>query len=252
MNAKTILITGAGSGIGKDVAFALAVRGHRVIATTHTQEQAEALQKEVLAKNLVLDIFKLDITRVEDREIIKKYPDLDVLINNVAIGKSGSLADIDIDIVRNSFEVNLFSALALTQIAIQSMLKNNSGTVLFISSTAGRIVVPFLAPYAMTKFALSAGAEALRKEMHIANKNIHVSLVEPGAYHTGFNQKMIANQSGAVRKRLELFFRLLEIKSTRSIVRKIVQASEAIHPRLRYVAPWWQALGVRVLRMFGR
>lgn len=252
METKTVLITGAGSGIGKDTAFELASRGHRVIATTHTHEQSDQLKKEVLRRNLKIETCMLDITLAEDREIIKLYPDVDVLINNAAIGESGSLADIDIDIIRNSFEVNLFSSLAFTQLVLKNMMLRDSGTVIFVSSTAGRIVVPFLAPYAMTKFALSAGAEALRKELHFANKNIDISIVEPGAYHTGFNQQMIASQQGQVRKRLELFFRLIEVRSIKSIVRTIVRAVEARNPRLRYVAPWWQALGVRMLRILGR
>ena len=252
MITKTIFITGAGSGIGKDAAFALAKRGHHVIAATHTQQQSDALAQEATQNNLALEICKLDITIDEDRALMKKYFDVDVLINNAAIGESGSLVDIDMSIVRKSFETNLFSSLTLTQIALGNMRKRESGTVIFISSTAGRVVMPFLAPYAMTKFALSSGAEALRSEMHMRNKNIHVSLVEPGAYHTGFNQRMIASQQGVVRERLELFFKLLEVKSTQSIVRAIIRAAESKHPRLRYVAPWWQALGVRVLRILGR
>ena len=252
MTHKTILITGAGSGIGKESAFALAQRGHRVIATTHTQEQCDAVAQEATEKNLVLDSFKLDITIPEDRELLKKYPDIDVLINNAAIGESGSLATVDMNTVRSSFETNLFSSLALTQIALANMTQRRSGTIVFISSTAGRVMMPFLAPYAMTKFALSSGAEALRGEMRILGTGVHVSLVEPGAYHTGFNQRMIASQQGAVRERLEVFFKLLEAQSTTSIVRAIVRASEANHPRLRYVAPWWQALGVRILRILGK
>lgn len=252
MNSKTIFITGAGSGIGKDAAFALARRGHHVIATTHTQEQASALAKEAVQNNLEINVFKLDITVFEDRELIKMHPNIDVLINNAAIGESGSLATIDINIVRKSFETNVFSSLAVTQLALANMATRGSGTIIFISSTAGRIVMPFLAPYAMTKFVLSSGAEALRSEIRMHNKNIHVSLVEPGAYHTGFNQKMIASQQGVVRERLELFFKLLEVKSTASIVRAIIRASESKKPHLRYVAPWWQALGVGVLRVLGK
>lgn len=252
MTHKTIFITGAGSGIGKEAAFVLAQRGHRVVATTHTQEQRDALIREAQEKNLLLDSFKLDITIPEDRELLKKYPDIDVLINNAAIGKSGSLATVDLSIVRNSFETNLFSSLALTQIALANMTQRRAGTIVFISSTAGRVMMPFLAPYAMTKFALSSGAEALRGEMRILGTGVHVSLVEPGAYHTGFNQRMIASQQGVVRERLEVFFKFLEVRSTTSIVRAIVRAAEAKRPRLRYVAPWWQALGVRILRVFGR
>ena len=71
---KTILITGAGSGIGKDTAFALAQRGHRVLATTQTDAQASSLEQEARAQNVVLEVFKLDITLEQDREKLAQYP----------------------------------------------------------------------------------------------------------------------------------------------------------------------------------
>lgn len=263
--SKTILITGAGSGIGKDVAFALARRGHRVIATTETAEQLSALQADATQNGISLGGYKLDITLPEDRDSAMQYAPIDVLINNAAIGESGSLADIDMDVVRNTFEVNVFSPFELTQQALPAMVSRGSGTIIFVSSTAGRIVMPFLTPYSMTKFSLSSGAEALRKEVRLLNKNIHISLVEPGAYHTGFNQRMIMSQflrmkpssyfypmRKTIQKRLERIFRLIEVRSTDSIVKTIVRAAESPHPRLRYTAPWWQAFGVRVLRMVGK
>ena len=71
---KTILITGAGTGIGKDAAFALALRGHRVLATTQTEAQSDVLRVEAANRNVVLEIFKLDITLEADREAIAAYP----------------------------------------------------------------------------------------------------------------------------------------------------------------------------------
>ncbi len=261
---KTILITGAGSGIGKDTAVKLAQRGHRVIATTETLEQAELLRKETNERELNIEIFKLDITKPEDRKQIENY-ELDVLINNGAIGESGSLADIDMDKVRQNFEVNVFSTFELSQLALKEMLNKNRGTVIFISSLAGRITMPFLGSYCMTKFALSSGAESMRQEIYHVRKNVHVSLIEPGAYHTGFNQRNIAKKYvwmdessvfypilSKLKRREERQFELIEAKSTKSIVRKIVKASEAKKPRLRYSAPAYQAIGAQILRIFGK
>ena len=109
---KTILITGAGSGIGRDAAFALAARGHRVIATTFDEAQAVALRAECQARGQALEVFKLDITLAADREQLRPLA-LDVLINNAAIGDSGSLAEVDMGRVRRIFEVNLFATLEL-------------------------------------------------------------------------------------------------------------------------------------------
>ncbi|MFT6500975.1 MAG: short-subunit dehydrogenase [Crocinitomicaceae bacterium] len=261
---KTILITGAGTGIGKDTALALARRGHNVIATTETDEQSLTLQKEIKSNNIDLTIFKLDITSAKDREKIEDY-NLDVLINNAGIGESGSLAEIDINKVRHNFEVNVFSTFEISQLALKKMLDKNEGTILFMSSLAGRITMPFLGSYCMTKFALSSGVEALRNEIHRVRKNVHVSLIEPGGYHTGFNQKNIAKKYVWMNKHSVFYpiidkikaeeerqFRIIESKSTLSIVNKIVSAAESKKTKLRYSAPWWQAFGAHLLRMFGK
>jgi len=261
---KTVLITGAGTGIGKDTAYALTKRGHRVIATTETIEQKEKLMLESQDWGKNIEIFKLDITISEDRLIIEKY-DVDVLINNAGIGESGSLAEIDFNKVRHNFEINVFCAFELSQLALKKMFANNSGTVIFISSLVGRIAAPFLGPYSMTKFALSSGAEAMRNEIHRVRKNVHVSLIEPGGYHTGFNQKNIAKKYkwmdensifysmiDQIKKEEVRQFKMVEAKSTNSIVKLIVRATEVKRPRLRYSAPRWQAIGIQILRIFGK
>jgi len=260
---KTILITGAGSGIGKDTAFALAQRGHRVLATTQTDAQALSLEQEARTQNVVLEVFKLDITLEQDREKLAQY-DLDVLVNNAAMGESGSLAEVDMNRVRQLFEVNLFCTLELTQVALRNMIKRESGTVLLVSSIAGRIPTPFLMPYSMSKFALSAAGAGLRAEIDQLKKNVHIALIEPGAIHTGFNQAMInskyawkdansyfAHQAEKMKKEEHTTFKWLEAKSTHVIVKQIIKAAEARRPKLRYVAPWVQGFGVRLARIFG-
>ena len=262
MTSKKILVTGAGTGIGLDTVRALIERGHTVIATTYSEEQAAALKAEFPS---TVDIFKLDITDESDRSKIDDLG-LDVLINNAAIGDSGSLAEVEIDRIRTVFEVNLLSTLALTQRALRGMIERGRGTVVFISSVAGRIPMPFLMPYSMTKFAVSAAAAGLREEMKVLGRGIEVSVVEPGAFATGFNQTMADKKFGWMEsgsyftaKQMEQLkaadartFGRFEAKSTKSIVNKIVKAAEASRPRLRYVAPWTQALLVRLARILGR
>ena len=261
--SKSILITGAGTGIGKDTAFALAQRGHQVLATTQTEAQALKLKQAATEQGLNLEVFKLDITSAEDRAVLAQHR-IDVLINNAALGESGSLAEVDMQRVRQLFEVNLFATLELTQVALRQMIERESGTVLFISSIAGRVPMPFLMPYSMSKFALSAAAAGLRAEMDQLKKNVHISVIEPGAIHTGFNQAMtnskyawmgsssyFAHQAEAMKRQERITFNWLEAKTTRSIVKAIVKAAEARRPRLRYVAPWIQGFGVRLARIFG-
>lgn len=260
---KTILITGAGTGIGKDAAFALAQRGHRVLATTQSESQADSLKAEATTRHVALEVFKLDITSESDRERIAAFP-VDVLINNAGMGESGSLAEVDMQRVRKIFEVNLFSTLALTQVALRGMIQRQKGTVLFVSSIAGRVPMPFLMPYSMSKFALSAAGAGLRAEMDQLKKNVHIALIEPGAIHTGFNQAMadskyewmasssyFSHQAEAMKKKERATFKLLEARSTQGIVHQIVKAAEASRPKLRYVSPWIQGFGIRLARIFG-
>ena len=260
---KTILITGAGTGIGRDAAFALAARGHTLVATTYDEAQAEALRAECMTRRQSMNVFKMDITSAADRAQAAPL-DIDVLINNAAIGDSGSLAEVDVDRIRRTFEVNVFSTLELTQLVLKGMIARERGTVIFISSVAGRLPVPFLMPYAMTKFALSAAGAGLRAEMDVLGKNINVAIVEPGAIHTGFNQAMMGRkyewmqQQSYFRGKLDKMkaretrgMTLLEAKSTESIVAQIVKAAEARRPKLRYIAPWIQGAYVRLARMMG-
>lgn len=261
---KTVLITGSGTGIGRDVAFRLAARGHDVIATTHDDDQAKNLCAESARRQLAMNIFKLDITNPTDRALVEPLA-IDVLINNAAIGESGSLAEIDIGIVRHVFEINLFSTLELTQIVLKGMIARQRGTIIFVSSLAGRIPTPFLMPYAMTKYSLSAAAAALRTEMNFLKKNISISVIEPGAFHTGFNQIMVDQKYMWMQKHSYFFSRieiirslerrilgLIEAKSTASIVAKFIKATEADRPRLRYVAPSFQGILVQLARILGR
>jgi short-subunit dehydrogenase len=144
------------------------------------------------------------------------------------------------------------------------MIKRESGTVLLVSSIAGRVPMPFLMPYSMSKFALSAAGAGLRAEMDQLQKNIHISLIEPGAIHTGFNQAMtdskyawmgsssyFVHQAEKMQKQERATFKFLEAKSTAGIVKQIVKASEASRPKLRYVSPWIQGFGVQLARIFG-
>lgn len=261
--SKTILITGAGTGIGRDAAFALARRGHQVVAAVHDAAQAEALRVECLKRRRTMEVLKLDITSPTDREQIAPLS-IDVLINNAAIGDSGSLAEVDVNLIRKTFEVNVFCTLELTQLVLKGMIARQRGTVIFVSSIAGRVPAPFMMPYSMTKFALSAAGAGLRAEMDLLGKHINVAIIEPGAIHTGFNQAMTArkyqwmqhqsyfkDKIDSIRANEDRAFAFMEARSTASIVAQYVRAAEAVRPRLRYVAPWIQGALVRLARMVG-
>jgi NAD(P)-dependent dehydrogenase (short-subunit alcohol dehydrogenase family) len=179
---KTVMITGAGSGFGKGASVALAARGHHVIATTETEDQAKALRAE--APELTVE--KLDITSSDVGKAADW--DLDVLINNAGAGQTGPLADVPIDRVRRLFEVNVFGTLAVTQSVLPRMVAKGSGRIIIVSSIAGVVSGPAFGPYSMTKHALEAMGKTMRAEL--AGQGIDVTLLNPGPYLTGFNDRM--------------------------------------------------------------
>ncbi|HUY66212.1 MAG TPA: SDR family oxidoreductase [Acidimicrobiales bacterium] len=178
----TVMITGAGSGFGKLASIALAGRGHEVIATTETDAQADALRTE--APQLTVE--RVDITG-DDVTKVSAW-DIDVLINNAGAGQTGPMADVPIERVRRLFEVNVFGTLAVTQHVLKGMVAKGSGRVIIVSSIAGVLSAPTFGPYAMTKHALEAMGKAMRAEL--APLGVDVTLLNPGPYQTGFNDRM--------------------------------------------------------------
>ena len=182
---KTVLITGAGTGFGRGAALALAARGHHVIATTETEEQAVALRAEAPQ----LQVEKVDIT-TNDVNKVKDW-NVDVLINNAGFGQTGPLADVPEAIVRKVFDVNVFGTLRMTQATLPQMVKRGTGRVIIVSSIAGVLAGPAFGPYSMSKFALEAMGKTLRGELF--GQGIDVCLLNPGPYLTGFNDRMAAS-----------------------------------------------------------
>jgi len=180
--SKTVLITGAGTGFGRGAALALAARGHHVIATTETEEQAIALRAEAPQ----LQVEKVDIT-TDDVNKVKDW-NVDVLINNAGFGQTGPLADVPEAIVRKVFDVNVFGTLRMTQATLPQMVKRGTGRVIIVSSIAGVLAGPAFGPYSMSKFALEAMGKTLRGELF--GQGIDVCLLNPGPYLTGFNDRM--------------------------------------------------------------
>ncbi len=187
----TILITGAGSGFGLGASLELARRGNHVIATTQIVSQITAVNAAAEAAGVTLRVEKLDVQDSADRKRAEDW-DVDVLVNNAGIGESGPLAEIPVDLVRANFETNVFGALELTQGVVKGMLKKGAGKIVNISSIAGRITIPYIGPYCMTKHALEVVSEALRAELE--HHNIKVVVIEPGPYDTGFNELLVRSK----------------------------------------------------------
>jgi NAD(P)-dependent dehydrogenase (short-subunit alcohol dehydrogenase family) len=183
---KTVLITGAGSGFGRDAAIQLARRGHKVIAAVLNEQQAADLS----AAEPKLTVVKLDITDAKDVAKLDQW-DLDVFIANAAIGQTGPLSLIPLERLRAVFEVNVFGTFATVQRVAQAMRKKRSGRILIVSSIGGVRAGVGSGPYTMTKHAIQAFGTALRAEL--ASFGVDVALINPGPFATGFNDRMANN-----------------------------------------------------------
>jgi NAD(P)-dependent dehydrogenase (short-subunit alcohol dehydrogenase family) len=180
--SKTVMITGAGSGFGRLTALALAERGHHVIATTETDDQADQLRAE--APQLQIETVNITTSDVEKAHAW----DIDVLINNAGAGQTGPIADIPLERLRYLFEVNVFGTMNVTQAVLRDMVPKHRGRIIIMSSIAGVLSAPAFGPYSMTKHALEAMGKAMRGEL--APLGIDVTLINPGPYLTGFNDRM--------------------------------------------------------------
>lgn len=181
---KTILITGAGSGFGKGVALGLARAGHQVIAGCHIWPQVTELRAEAARQGLNLRVIKLDVLSEIDRNHALAL-DFDVLFNNAGIMESGPVAELPLEIVRASFETNVFAALAMAQGAARKFIRAGKGRIVWTSSVAGLVGVSWDGAYSASKFAVEGFCLAMREELK--PYGVEVCTVNPGAYRTGFN-----------------------------------------------------------------
>jgi NAD(P)-dependent dehydrogenase (short-subunit alcohol dehydrogenase family) len=187
---KSVLITGAGSGLGRGTAIGLARAGHRVFATTQLWAQATDLQKEAdklgLGGTLVVD--KLDVLDERDVKHAMRLP-FDTFLSNAGIGEGGPIAEMPVDVVRRVFETNVFSSLAIAQRVARKFLESKTrGRILFVSSMGGMLTAYGFGAYCASKHALEGIAAALRDEL--APSGIMVQTINPGAYDTGFNDRL--------------------------------------------------------------
>lgn len=189
MKKKKIMITGAGSGLGKGTAIGLAKAGHTVIAAIHTWEQMSRFITDIketeFEKNI--ELLKLDILDPIDCEKAWQY-DLDILVNNAGIGQTGPLAEIPVGLMREVMETNVFSTLEFSQPIIRRMVEKGKGKVVFLSSIAGLATHPYLGAYNTSKHALEAVAQCLRDELK--PHGVTVATINPGPFETGFNDRM--------------------------------------------------------------
>jgi len=182
---QSVLITGATSGFGAGVALELARSRFDVTAAGQTWQQVTSLRERAHAEKAQLDVIKLDVLETQDVAHAAQR-DVDILILNAGVQEAGSLVDIPLDRLRHSFEVNVLAHLDLAQRLIPAMMKRKRGRVIWMSSQAGLMGVPFLGAYAASKHAIEAIASTMKAELNPFG--IQVATINPGLYRTGFNE----------------------------------------------------------------
>jgi short-subunit dehydrogenase len=193
---KTILITGATAGIGRDAARALAGRGHRVIATGRSAAALADLEAQGRREGWELETLALDVTDAASIANAARWVNdrtngdgVDVLVNNAGYATVGPLSELSIDALRRQFETNVFGAMAVTQAFLPSMFRRRKGRIINVSSVSGRIPAPVLGAYHASKYALEALSDSLRMELF--GFGIDVVLVEPGTIRTEFASRVV-------------------------------------------------------------
>ena len=197
---KSVLISGASTGVGRAAAVRFARDGHEVLAGVRNEDAADKLLEET---NGSLTPVFLDIT---NRESLQNFQDkyaenfaeqgLDCLINNAGVAKAGSVEHTPSEKWREQFDVNFFGHIELTRRLIPYIRKAR-GRIVFTGSIAGKLAFPMGGPYCASKFALEGLADSLRREMHVFG--VSVSIVEPG----GVKTPMLESAAGMIQEAID-------------------------------------------------
>jgi NAD(P)-dependent dehydrogenase (short-subunit alcohol dehydrogenase family) len=184
---RTVLVTGAAKGIGRACALDLASRGCRVYAGVRRPEDGEALRAASGGRIVPapLDVTNSDEVAAAGRLMTEVSGEAGLwgLVNNAGAVYAGPLEHLPVEAFRDQLEVNAVGALALAQACLPA-LRRAGGRIVNVSSVNGRIVSPFSAAYAASKFALEALSDGLRRELARAQAGVRVIVIQPGAVDT--------------------------------------------------------------------
>jgi NAD(P)-dependent dehydrogenase (short-subunit alcohol dehydrogenase family) len=183
---KKVLITGAGTGFGHEVALRLAEKRFEVIAAVEIYAQVQTLKRQAAERGVSLQVEKLDVTDAGDRRKALAW-NVEILVNNAGILEGGSVVDIPALNMRREFEVNVIGPLLLTQGIAKQMVKRGQGRIVWVSSREGLNTNPFTGIYSASKHAVEAIAETMSLELQ--EFGIEVATINPGPFLTGFNDR---------------------------------------------------------------
>ena len=246
---KVAIVTGSSTGIGYETSLILARNGFLTYATMRNLNKSEDMKLTVAKENLPIQIKQLDVT--EDlsvknaiQEISSETGRIDVIVNNAGYGLNGAFEDLAMDEVKAQYETNVYGLMRTTQAVLPIMRKQKSGTIVNISSGAGRFGFPGGSAYVSTKFAVEGLSESMSYELEPFG--IKVVIVEPGVIRTNFMDGLVIAKksqdpnspySQIMQKIATGFEEMMKNASSPELVAKVVlNAIRDKNPSLRYLA----------------
>jgi short-subunit dehydrogenase len=250
--SKSIIITGASSGIGKATVIKLVESGYQVFGLARRYDKLVAISSKLLTSSredtgVNYIPMEFDITKPERfgsiiNDILSKAKGGTIygLVNNAGYVEPGAIEDITVQDLRNQFETNFFGLLEFTKKVLPFMLGNNQGRIVNISSVSGLISLPLMGAYSATKYALEAITDALRMELW--NTNVKVVTVNPGLVETNINaiskpkiDNLIANKSRFSEIYRKYLYNVPKGLPPGSVATAILEAISSQKPKTRYV-----------------
>ena len=193
-----VLLTGASSGIGRDMAKILANKKYELVLVARDQKRLEEIKKELEEKTKV-EIISIDLSQEENcKEIYKKVKDIDILINNAGFGDCGNFTKTSLDKDIAMIKTNIIAYHILTKLYLADMKAKNSGKILNVASIAGFMPGPLMATYYATKNYVVSLSEAIREELNKEKSKVQISILCPGPVNTNFNN--VANVKFRLRE----------------------------------------------------
>ncbi|WP_295619227.1 SDR family oxidoreductase [Chamaesiphon sp. GL140_3_metabinner_50] len=241
--SKTVLITGASTGIGRATAQLFQQQGWNVVATMRSPKKSPELSDLPNVLCLPLDVTKSDTIQAAIDRAISEFGTIDVLINNAGYALIGAFEACDMADIRGQFETNVFGLMEVTRAILPHFRLRQQGILVNVASIGGRIAFPIYSPYHATKWAVDGFSESLQYELR--QFNIKVKIIEPGAIKTDFYSRSIsvAQRAGLtvyndyIQKTLPKMNRAGENGSPPELTAKVIyQAATDGSWKLRYPA----------------
>jgi NAD(P)-dependent dehydrogenase (short-subunit alcohol dehydrogenase family) len=256
-NHKVAIVTGSSTGIGYETSLILARNGFLTYATMRNLNKSENIRSVATKENLPIRIKQLDVTddvsvKSAIQEISSEAGRIDVLVNNAGYGLNGAFEDLAMDEIKAQYETNVFGLIRTTQeVLIRTtqevlpiMRRQKSGTIVNISSGAGRFGFPSGSAYVSTKFAVEGLSESMSYELE--SFGINVVIVEPGVIRTNFGDGLIVAKksldpnspySQMMQRTAAGFEKMMKNASSPDVVARVVlKAIRDENPGLRYLA----------------